>query len=148
MALDEVEREVGQRARVVGALARPRVRHLGPGHRQPVGVHVVLLLELAFERVQHVGQRERAHRRPRDAVHRRREHAVHHEMLLGAVHAGHQVRRRFCAWKKKTVSAVKIRLTIVQRCRFCVEPYRVHNKFTIKKGMSFHVFARVVVTKC
>lgn len=54
MTLDEVEREVGQCPGIVCALARSGVRHLGPGHRQPVGVHVVLFLKLALERVQHV----------------------------------------------------------------------------------------------
>lgn len=76
MRVDEVERQIRQRARVVGALSGSRIRHLRVLHRQPIGVHCALLLEITGESVGDILQREGAHRRTAYAVHRRRKGAV------------------------------------------------------------------------
>jgi len=94
--VDEVERQIRQCARVVGALTRPRVRHLRVLHRQPVGVHGALLLEIASEGVGDVLQRERAHRRAAYAVHWRREGAVNELGRRAAVLARYQLGRWLC----------------------------------------------------
>jgi hypothetical protein len=94
--LDEVDSDVGQGARVVDARAGPRLRHLLRRHRQPVGVHCLLLFELALERTHHLVHAERAHRRSADGVDRRREHSVHQRVDDVAVLAVDDVARRLC----------------------------------------------------
>lgn len=74
--IDKVERQIWQRARVVGALPGSRIRYLRVLHRQPVGVHGALLLEITGEGIGDILQREGAHRRTAYAVHRRRKGAV------------------------------------------------------------------------
>lgn len=93
VCVDEVERQIRQCARVVGALAGPWVRHLRVLHRQPVGVQGTLLLEITSEGVGDVLQRERAHRRAAYAVHRRREGAVNELGRCAAVLARYQLGR-------------------------------------------------------
>lgn len=93
MRVDKVESEIRQRSRVVDALARPRVRHLGALHRQPVRVDGALFLEVALERVGDVLQGEGAYGRAADAVHRRGERAVNQLRRLIAVLARYQFRR-------------------------------------------------------
>lgn len=93
MALDEVEREVGQSARIVDALSRSWVRNLRTRHWQPIGVLSALLLEQTLERVLDVLQREGAHRRAAYTVDRRGERAVDQLSLHTTVRARYQFRR-------------------------------------------------------
>jgi hypothetical protein len=97
VVLDEVDGDVGQGARVVDALAGPRLGHLLSRHRQPVRVHRLLLLELALERTHHVVHAEGAHGRAADRVDRRAEDAVHQLVGDAAVLALDDVARRL--WK-------------------------------------------------
>lgn len=76
MRIDKVKRQIRQRARVVGALPRSRIRYFRVLHRQPVGVQGALLLEITGEGIGDILQREGAHRRTAYAVHRRRKCAV------------------------------------------------------------------------
>lgn len=61
-------------------------------HGQPVGVHVLLLLEGPLEGVQDGAHREGAHCRPRDGVGGRGEDSVDQLVTLAAVHARDDVR--------------------------------------------------------
>lgn len=74
--IDKVERQIRQRARVVGALPGSWIRYLRVLHRQPVGVHGALLLEITGKGIGDILQRKGAHRRTAYAVHRRRKCAV------------------------------------------------------------------------
>lgn len=96
MRVDEVERQIWQRARVVGALAGPRIRHLRVLHRQPVRVQSSLLLEVTVEGVGDILQGEGADSRAADAVDRRREGAVYQLRRCAAVLARYQLGRRLC----------------------------------------------------
>ena len=104
VALDKVQRQVGQRARIIDALARPWIGHFRARYRQPIRIESALLLEVALERVLDILERERADRRAAYAVRWRRERAV--DQLGGhtAVRARYKLRRRFCrgAGKEKS----------------------------------------------
>lgn len=82
--------------RVVDALARSGLRHLGGQYRQPRGRGAGLFLETAGERVIDVLQSERANGRTHQARGGRGENAVEERVV-----ARHFV-DALCAWKSKT----------------------------------------------
>lgn len=127
--LDEVERDLGQGARVVDTLAGTRLGHVVDAHRQPVRVHRRLRLfkererqysalynerrlrrgrgthlESAIKRVHDVLQSERADGRAVNRVFRRGEHAVDEPLRAAPVSAFHHVAHRFCNSKRGTVN--------------------------------------------
>ena len=106
--LDEIERHFRQGARIIDALARPRLWNFGRRHRQPIGVHRRLLFERAVERVEHVLQPKGANGRTENGVGRRGEDAVNQPLAPVTVRSFHDIARRFC-WRKCTNTHYKVK---------------------------------------
>lgn len=77
VGLDEVQSEVRQRATVVVADPRPRIRHFRTLYGQPIRVYGRLLFERALERIGDVFQRECTNCTSGYAVRRRRKRSVY-----------------------------------------------------------------------